>query len=340
MKILLLTASTGISLVLAEMVFRWTVRRERAAQVESYKHILFDFVGDKPYLYLPKQNLDLPLPIPQADGTIVEWQLRTNRYRCRGPDFDVDELDGRKRVLFVGDSYTFGYAVEESETFPFQIEKLLAETGTEAVAINAGVPGFNSVQESQYLPELLDMFAPDFVVVAYVMNDAEPPVMVPLEPEVVFARTRSWLFEEAKPLLNRLARLVVGDGELFAPQRVLSRESRGALVEGFAPDVPDWPVSKAAVGDMAKSCAERNIPFVVAILPSFVRLFDDTYPYGVIHQQVAAAGQELGFETIDVFHAFRGRDATRLSVPMDGHPNGEAHRLIAEYLIERWSAWH
>ena len=90
---------------------------------------------------------------------------------------------------------------------------------------------------------------------------------------------------------------------------------------------------------MAKECADRDIPFVVAILPSFVRLFDDTYPYGVIHHLVTEAGEELGFETIDLLPLFRGRNARLLFVPGDGHPNGEAHRLIAEYLVERWSPW-
>ena len=87
-----------------------------------------------------------------------------------------------------------------------------------------------------------------------------------------------------------------------------------------------------------KSLSEASgARFLVVILPWLYDL-DDSYPFLEIHGTVQGFCAENGIPALDLFPAFRGREAAELWVhPTDQHPNAAAHRIIAEavhdYLI-------
>jgi hypothetical protein len=86
---------------------------------------------------------------------------------------------------------------------------------------------------------------------------------------------------------------------------------------------------------MRDLCTARRIPFAVLILPDFTQNFDDRYGWRPINDAVMRWGRELAVPTFDLLDTFRGDDHQSLLVPWDGHPNAEAHRRIAEFLITR-----
>jgi len=73
---------------------------------------------------------------------------------------------GRRRILFLGDSNTFGSHVRPEETFVEVVDELLPEVD----AINLGVPGYTSFQGRKMLESALDL-APDIVVISFNFND-------------------------------------------------------------------------------------------------------------------------------------------------------------------------
>jgi lysophospholipase L1-like esterase len=82
---------------------------------------------------------------------------------------DVPQIATRagKRVLFVGDSNTFGVGVRTEESFVEVIERLLP--GVQA--INLGVSGYSSYQGRMVLERHLATLRPDVVVVSFNFND-------------------------------------------------------------------------------------------------------------------------------------------------------------------------
>lgn len=81
---------------------------------------------------------------------------------------DTDQLDDDKpKVLFIGDSNTFGFGVPTPASFPEVVDAQLPTVS----AINLGVPGYTSYQGRLTLEKYLPRFRPAVVVAAFNFND-------------------------------------------------------------------------------------------------------------------------------------------------------------------------
>jgi lysophospholipase L1-like esterase len=87
---------------------------------------------------------------------------------------------GARRILFVGDSYVFGYGVEAEEAIPARLERRLAErtragSGRAPVeVVNGGVPGWTTLQEALFVEERAEALGADEVLLLlYLGNDVE-----------------------------------------------------------------------------------------------------------------------------------------------------------------------
>lgn len=79
---------------------------------------------------------------------------------------EVADTNSRK-ILFIGDSNTFGFGVEADSTFAEITERLLPGMA----AINLGVPGYTSYQGRVVLDEYLPTLRPELIVVSFNFND-------------------------------------------------------------------------------------------------------------------------------------------------------------------------
>src|SRR5262249_14976411 len=70
---------------------------------------------------------------------------------------------GSPRILFIGDSFTWGFDVETRDRFT----ELLRQKLPEADIVNAGVPGYGTDQEYLLLAKIWDAVKPDVVVLIY-----------------------------------------------------------------------------------------------------------------------------------------------------------------------------
>jgi len=116
---------------------------------------------------------------------LVGYTLRPGqRMSAYGDTFTANDIgfrthpsakpEGVFRVVFVGDSWTYGLGVSESESFPAQFERVANEilAGAPRVqAFNLGLPGYNGVNAIAALEFFLDRLQPDAVVYAPIGND-------------------------------------------------------------------------------------------------------------------------------------------------------------------------
>jgi len=145
---------------------------------------------------------------------------------------------GEVRILFLGDSVTFGYLVRHDETFVEGVERELRSRvpSVRVECINAGVPGYSLFQGLRFLETRGFAFAPDLVVLEFGWNDkAHWPGGTDAEryASAQSARLPAWL------AWSRLAELVIPDAVPTSPgdgarARVSPQEFRALLEEARA----------------------------------------------------------------------------------------------------------
>jgi lysophospholipase L1-like esterase len=99
---------------------------------------------------------------------------RSNSLGFRDPERSLSRQDPCLRILCIGDSCTYGSGVRLADSYPQQLEALLAERFHDRLVevFNAGVPGSSSDQGAVFLEQRAAEIQPDLVLIALGINDA------------------------------------------------------------------------------------------------------------------------------------------------------------------------
>lgn len=106
---------------------------------------------------------------PGASVTIGDVTYRHDEHGLRIADGPPPPDDERPRVLFLGDSTTYGWGVAADDALPRQVARRLGER---IVARNAGVSGYTTRQELAQYRALRDVVDAEVVVLVVYPNDA------------------------------------------------------------------------------------------------------------------------------------------------------------------------
>jgi len=321
-RLLLLVISLGLALVAAELLFRVGLIWTAGTPVDPSQVEQWDRLPDGRYFGLRADYQGKGGFLEDAD---LKFDYRTNALRLRGPEIGP-RRPGVPRVLMLGDSYTFGWAVSEQDALPAQLERLLSEPGHEVEVVNGGVPGYNTEQEAVLLEHLLPAVQPDIVVLGFVMNDAEPISTSRPPPQVTYRFARSWLWEALKQQIRQRWPASAG----WLPSRLNNYDT--AYLHSFDPASPKRVVCRAALAKIVERLRRDRIPALIVIFPDFTMGFGPGYPFVSIHQAVAGWCEELGVDHVDLLDSFRGMNSGRLKVAGDGHPGPEAYARVATVL--------
>jgi lysophospholipase L1-like esterase len=150
---------------------------------------------------------------------------------------------GKLRVLFVGDSVTFGEGVSDGETFSQLLEGRLLPDGRRIEAFNGGVPGYGTANEVELFADIRETTRPDVAVLVFYLNDAIP------SPAVRVFSPPSWL--AGSYLAGRLCVVASRIAGGLAPTGRFMPDQ--ALVEGWQREV------LAARDDPSRALAAKNL---------------------------------------------------------------------------------
>jgi lysophospholipase L1-like esterase len=254
---------------------------------------------------------------PGMDAVYQGVRVRTNdlgfRDRPVGP-----RVPGELRILVLGDSLTFGWGVAEEDTYPRQLEALLAGMlGRPVRTINTGVGGYNSVQELGVARRHVGRLRPDLLLLLYVANDVDP-VQGDFDPAAQLS-----LAGRSPPEV--IQRLVWNSWAWRLARHAWTY--RGAGPErALVPGTPGWRASVAAIAGLGDLAQAAGVPLVVvfnryATGPGTDRLYGE----------LGAAAERHGFRLVDSAPWFAGRPLSGLlNSVVDSHPNALGQRLLAE----------
>jgi lysophospholipase L1-like esterase len=208
-------------------------------------------------------------------------RVRINGQGLRGPEVGAEKPGGGLRILWLGDSVTFGYGVErEDETFPQAVAARLAQRlGRPVESVNAGVGGWSPWQEQAWLEREGWRFEPDLIVVGFVLNDLTEPLSLvryggqgygwQLARSARGALDR-WLSASALATVLRdgLATLRFGRDVARGAAELETLDVRRLVADPSAPLFEQsWRIGEANLARIFASARERGVPAALVIFP-------------------------------------------------------------------------
>jgi len=261
---------------------------------------------------------------------------RRNSLGFRGPEWTPEPAAGTARVLFIGDSFTYGRGVGEENLFTSVAARELSTSSRPVESVNVSKPGWDTHDEVAALEKWGLGYHPGLVVIVFFLNDA---THLDSNPAIAWRMNRE--LNQRDGWLNRASRLY--DTADYAIRKwSVTRQTVADYRDSYlgSPEHSAlWERCRLALARGRDLCRERSVPMCVVIFPMLVRL-DRNHPFRDVHEAVAGACREIGVPVLDLLGAFEGRDGHSLWLaPNNAHPNIEGHEIagkaIAAFIRER-----
>lgn len=319
----------GIGLVIALLASELVLRALHMTPTKG-----LTTVTQREYMRLPgllSPNLDIEVP------DRIPYRVRTDSLGYRGAPLPRQKPSGERRIVMIGDSFTFGDLVDDEETLPALLEKNLQQRCSGIRVVNAGVNG-TTILGQDTMAERAMAIQPDVVVLTFYENDLTDL----LHPYWhVLQRNR-----EAKsrfplsvlyPTLRHTAlwHLALGARgrmreERFARMRSKASTDSAATAFPFDSLREDYTARLLA---LASSLRERQVEFVFATYPA-VHGFGTSARYQEA-RRITASADSAGIPTVDLLTGLQnsGKAIEELYfVPLDDHPRPEGYAIAAAQL--------
>lgn len=286
---------------------------------------------------------------PGWSGYHAGGMVHINSAGWRGKDFSVEKPPDTIRILGIGDSFTFGRAVDDEDIFLAKLEAMLnGDGGARYETINSGHENVNTVKELRYFKdkEMLKL-QPDVVVLGFtVHNDAQV-----VKNRTLYRRYRrraslplrmsesEWFKDTAESV--RLARILRAGIE-WAYSDELTDVYYRIVLSNYEDGSKSWNACRDALLGFQEICRANKIRLIVALFPVYTRELDQTYKdypedFRRVHDKLKSVFEgRQGVAVVDMLDtlADSGHTINEIRIPVDGHPNRVWHEIVARKLYE------
>jgi len=305
----------------------------------------------RPFVYLPGKASTLFMKDdllgwrlrPNARGFSRGVQATINSKATRGPELPYTKQPKIRRILYVGDSVTFGYGLEEEQTFPFRVEALLRKAvGDSVETVNMGVDGYSPWQEHMHLRNEGLRYQPDLIVVSFILNDVT---------DRLDSSQLQNLKEDRRSLLDEL---IARSNTLYFIKMISGNKIFGGDLEGgvrrretlyvghlvYYPDRPEvheaWKATLEDLGRIFNLCKEHQLPMILVVFP-FAFQFDNAETLSTPQRIVCNFARENNIPFIDLLPLLDKRMRTTGTKAADYflddlHPSALGSAIVADTL--------
>lgn len=308
-KLALLLASVLLTLLAFEIAIRLELVQTRDYVISDAwwkEHWLRDREGGNPREFVELDPLLGWIPAAGVDGISYEGvRIHTNQAHMRGRrDYPRERTDAT-RIVAVGDSYTFGQCVEDDETWPAVLERVLPDSEV----LNLGVMGYGQDQALLRMRRDGLPYAPDVVVFGFHPSNVRRNVLSFRD----YAKPRFRLTDQGLELENVPVPPPSTYEQLWPPRLwnfvTILRDSYATRRPEFRTQMFD--LSTAIVRRMAEEAEAAGARLAVVFLPHPAHLRGDE-PFGWPPiAELCAEGDPERFLCVDPVPALRERLPTR-----------------------------
>lgn len=159
------TLVVGMSLIFCLILVEYVVGYLLYSNVDERVNTEFD--AELGWIYIPGTYRIKP------DNSLVPHDIKVNEYGLRGGNWLKIDDGNTKRILVLGDSFTFAKVVREEDIYTTQLQNLLNENSDNThEVLNAGVEGFGNAQQLHLMKRLAQNdITGDLVVLQLFTND-------------------------------------------------------------------------------------------------------------------------------------------------------------------------
>lgn len=297
----------------------------------------------------------IPLPFQRGRKTPPEgpsYDFSNNSHGFRGSREYRDPKQADFRVLFLGDSFTYGVGLNDDQTFTYLVEKILGARNLSVETINAGNPGKGTDYELRLLQTLGPELKPDLVVVCFFWNDfydnadgeyfrlGERGELIPQRPHSLTAK-KAWI--ENLPVISwllswshaaNLVKVSIID--------LVTRPSRVATKTKYKAESPkpNKQLTQVFISQIIKTAKAQGSDILFFYLPDEAQVDHyrksgqiSTYEQDFI--DLVKAQKEEPYSLTAAMTAMKGR----IDLQYWGHWSPTAHLEAARYMsgiIEEW----
>ncbi|MFH1467951.1 MAG: SGNH/GDSL hydrolase family protein [Pseudomonadota bacterium] len=264
-----------------------------------------------------------PYPHRETGGAFT---VSTDQQGLRYPLHPLEPSAGADpfRVMFLGCSTTFGWGVDDEQTYPARVQASLDAQGRRGIEVfNAGQPGHTSFQGLWFYQNALRAYHPDLVFFGYVVQDARLAAYSDA--------SQALLQQDARFLKQTLlyhSHLYLGLRTLIDAWRIRSKERDESGHEGV------YRVSREDYVENIRAFARLTARDDARLV-----LFDfplERAGYTREHRRlVRIAAEELDLPHLDIqAEVEEASRSQELYFPKDpGHANAEGHAFIADRVL-------
>jgi hypothetical protein len=241
-------------------------------------------------------------------------------------DYRYQRTAGRRRVTFVGDSFTAGHGVRDVKR---RFANLVRAERPRWEVHCLAVPGFDTPQTIEQLDRLRrEGYELDVVVLVYCLNDIGQVV------------------PESFELLPRLYADLENEGFLLRSSYAVNTlyyryrwRADPALDDYFGYtrrhySGEPWRKQRIALDTLRNSVEEAPGNLMVVTFP-FLHRLDGEYGFDDAHRALGDHWRQRGVPHLDLLPTFRRQSSADVTVNRwDAHPNERAHRMAADALLE------
>lgn len=286
---------------------------------------------------------------PSSHSYTIDAPVSVNSLGLRDDELAFEKPAGERRILCLGDSFTFALGVRFEDLYVQQLERMLNERHAPPrfQAINAGVAGYNTRQELIYLRTDGLRLEPDLVTVGFYWNDLVhngqplPDLDAPrIDPE------QTWRDAEAAhaipaPIRNALRQSVLLYQLVSRVKTVLQRldpptdeytRVQTALLEGDAETLePYWRETQTRLLEIAETARAHGIPALLIAFPNENQIRHD-FPRLRYAERLREIWSPTGLPFVDLGPAYRAalESGDNPFLPYDLHPNAKGMEIAAE----------
>jgi lysophospholipase L1-like esterase len=345
-NLLLVLAGIGVGLLLIEAGLR--IFAPQPSNLMNWENFFYHKYDNELGWTTKENTFGVDHPNPQEPAV----QIRINSQGYRGQEYPRQKAPGTRRVVILGDSITFGYGVEEKDSYPAILQPMI---GAGSQVINRGVSGYGLDQEFLLFQREVLQQRPDLVIVGFSAGD-------------IYDSTCSTRFGIPKPYFK----LVNGQLILHRPPAEFSKVNdsdilfRGKpfqaflfarfhlyrlLFYRFSPimkkdhvSIEEMTVMEGArvAAAIAKSwkkiCDENGVRLLFLVIPQedWLKNSASSKAFKSGHASAVEILEDAGISYLDLWDPFAANYGQGLFLKGDNvHPNRKGNEIIAQKVRKR-----